>query len=390
MITFTTFQDVVDHGLDYLGSNPTDQARRDVVRSILEAYRDMANAFNWTYLYTPGRLVTNSSYDSTVAGATLAYLDSTGTYPRQVTITGDVWPTWAGDGVLRIGTVGYKVDQRISATVLTLDPIIKPSADIPALTPFLLYQDTYLLPEDFVAQDQALYEQNFGGMNYTHPREWLFENRYIFASGTPQFFTITGERKYPGRLVSRIFPWPFQQRTIDFVYKRRPRVLLTQSCSVGTISVSLGSNAVTGVGTAFTPKHVGSVIRFSGNSKPPTSLIMGSNVAAFESTIAAFVSPTSIVITDPADTNYVASAYVASDPIDIEQGAMLNAFLRCVEKHIGMSRTLKDKPSAANQFLSALAEAKSADSRSFQGRAVGRTGRYHPRMRDMPMGPDEP
>jgi len=38
-MTFTTFDDVVDHGLDYLVSNPTDQARRDCVRAILSAYR---------------------------------------------------------------------------------------------------------------------------------------------------------------------------------------------------------------------------------------------------------------------------------------------------------------------------------------------------------------
>lgn len=389
-MTSFTFQDAVDHGLDYLGSNPTDQARRDCVRAILESYRDLANAFNWTYLYTPGRLITNAAYDSSATGATLAYVGSGGMYPRQVTISGDVWPSWAGDGVIRIGTVGYKVDQRISATVLTFDDTIKPPLDIPALTPFTLYQDTYLLPEDFVAQDQALYELNFGGMSYAHPREWLFENRYVFAQGTPQFFTITGERKYPGRLVSRIFPWPYQQKTIDFVYKRRPRALLTQLSSAGTASVSRSGNAVTGLGTAFAPQMVGSTIRLSGNTKPPSSMIMGANVAAFESTVSAYVSPTSVVIRDPANADYVVSGYTVSDVIDIEQGAMLNAFLRCVEKHLGMARTLKDKPSASKQYDAALSEAKSADSRSFQGRSVGQDGRYRPRFRDMPAGPDQP
>jgi len=390
VISFTTFQDVLDHGVDYLGGNPSDQVKRDCVRAILESYRDLANAFNWTYLYTASRLNTTGSYDSTVSGATLTYLASGGTYLRQATISGDTWPAWAGDGVIRIGTVGYKVDQRISATTVTLDETICPASDITSATPFLMYQDTYLLPEDFVAQDQSLYELNFGGMTYTHPREWLFENRYVFASGVPRYFTITGDRKYPGRLVTRMFPWPYQQKTVDFIYKRRPRALLTQNVTAGTISVTGGTNVVTGAGTAFTPKMVGSVIRFSGNPKPPTSLIMGSNVAVFESSIASYVSPTSIVITDAADITYTASGYSVSDPIDIEQGAMLNAYLRCVEKHLGMARTLKDKPSAANQYATALSEAKCADSRSFQGKAVGSTGRYRPRLRDMPTGPDEP
>ena len=69
---------------------------------------------------------------------------------------------------------------------------------------------------------------------------------------------------------------------------------------------------------------------------------------------------------------------------------MLNAYLRCVEMHLGMNRTLKDKPSAAAQYREGLAAAKCADSRSFAGRAAGQTGRYRPRFRDMPTGPDEP
>ena len=46
-------------------------------------------------------------------------------------------------------------------------------------------------------------------------------------------------------------------------------------------------------------------------------------------------------------------AYTISDRVDIEEGAMLNAYFRCVEKHLGMDRTLKDKPSAAKQYAEA-------------------------------------
>ncbi len=284
VISYTTFQDVVDHGIDYLGGNPSSQTTRDCVRAALEAYRDLANAFNWTYLYTWSRIYTTESYDSTISGATVTYLQSSGAYPNQLTISGDVWPTWAADGIVRLGgvpngttngttyravvndasltaVVGYKIAQRISATVVTLDPILSPNADITTATPFMLYQDTYLLPEDFIAQDQSLYELNFGGMNYTHPRDWLFENRYIFAAGVPQYFTITGEQKYPGRLVTRMFPWPFQSKSVDFVYKRRPRSMLTQNVSSGTISATAASNSITGAGTTFTPGMVGSIIR---------------------------------------------------------------------------------------------------------------------------------
>ncbi|HWE39530.1 MAG TPA: hypothetical protein VG406_23475, partial [Isosphaeraceae bacterium] len=82
------------------------------------------------------------------------------------------------------------------------------------------------------------------------------------------------------------------------------------------------------------------------------------------------MSATNVTVQDPADQAYSSVPYVVSDSIDIEAGAMLNAYFRCVEKHLGLNRTLKDKPSAARQYLDALQEARSADSRSFTGRSV--------------------
>jgi hypothetical protein len=67
-------------------------------------------------------------------------------------------------------------------------------------------------------------------------------------------------------------------------------------------------------------------------------------------------------------------AHVISDRVDIEERSMLNAFNRCSEMHISMNRTLKDKPSAAAQYRRRSAEARSADSRHFGGRAVGDGG----------------
>jgi len=190
MISYTTFADILDHGVDYLGGNPSAQALRDVTRAALEAYRDLANAFNWSYLYTWSRIMTNPAFDGSENNCTVQYQLTSGTYPNQITLSTPigspamVWPPWAGGGIIRLGTTGmfpaytpvtgdvdtttsyvaYKVAEMKSSTVLTLDPVLSPPIDLPAGTPFILYCDTYVLPEDFVAQDQALYERNFGGM----------------------------------------------------------------------------------------------------------------------------------------------------------------------------------------------------------------------------------
>ena len=69
--------------------------------------------------------------------------------------------------------MNYRFAERKSATVITLTEMLCPDADIPAGATFVLYRDTYLLPEDYISQDQALYEMNFGGMSVVSDgKEW--------------------------------------------------------------------------------------------------------------------------------------------------------------------------------------------------------------------------
>jgi hypothetical protein len=217
VINYTTFQDVIDHGFDYLGGTPSEQVKRDCVRAALEAYRDLANAFNWSYLYTHSRVYTSGSFDGSQTGCTIQYQGTGGAYDRMVTISGGTWPDWVAEGTYirlaslddyvggaTVGYVNYRVAERKSATVITLTETLCPDADIPAGATFILYRDTYILPDDYISQDQALFERNFGGMSDSHPREWLYENRYVFAQGLPRMDTITGDRHQPGRLVARI------------------------------------------------------------------------------------------------------------------------------------------------------------------------------------------
>ena len=98
MITYTTFQDVIDHGFDYLGGNPSDQVKRDIVRAAIDAYRDIANCFNWSYLYTHGRIYTNGAFDGSRAGATIQYQGSGAQYPRQRRKRGRAWVAPGGVG----------------------------------------------------------------------------------------------------------------------------------------------------------------------------------------------------------------------------------------------------------------------------------------------------
>jgi len=244
---FATYQDAVLRVKDYLGAGDSDVVMADLRRAVLDAYRDLANAHRWSYLYAQGRIITSLPYNI----GTIAYTHTGGTYERMVTLTGGIWPTYAAACFIQVGLVAYRVDQRISATVVTLNDPINPGSDIAAGTEYTLYRDTYLLPEDYTVQDQALYELNFGGMHYEHPRYWLYANRYCHSEGVPHAYTITGDPAYPGRMVLRLWPWPTMGLTVDYLYRRRPRTLAIYAVPA-TASASSSSSLVTATTPIFT------------------------------------------------------------------------------------------------------------------------------------------
>lgn len=55
-IRLTTYQDLIDHCLEYLG-NATDAVDERLARkAVLNAYREVANARNWSFYYNRIRM----------------------------------------------------------------------------------------------------------------------------------------------------------------------------------------------------------------------------------------------------------------------------------------------------------------------------------------------
>ncbi len=380
----TTYQDLIDHLTDFVGGNPSDSTQRDARRAIQQALRDVANAHRWTYLLAHGRVITDPPY---VTG-TIRYEHDGGALARQVTLTGGTWPAWAIGGYIRVGFQAWKVEQRVSDAVVVLDEQVNPGVDVAAGTSYKLYRDGYLLPEDFIATDQALYERNFGGMDWVHPREWLFEERFVFAEGVPQVYSVMGDALYPGRLVLRVAPHPAEQKTIDFLYNRRPRPLTIALVNDGKAAISLNGTTVTGTGTAFHATMVGAVLRVSSDPLAYPTGPIGDNPAAFETTITGYSSATSITIADASPTAFGSARYTISDPLDVEEGGMLNAVYRACEANLAIGRNLKEKAEVLAIYQQALKDARAADSRTFAGRVVGDQRPLRQRLRDMPWTPD--
>lgn len=383
-----TLQDAIDHLVDYLGGTASDQVQRDSRRAAQDALRDLCNAHRWTYHYTHGRLATSAPQTT----GTVAYTNTGGAYERMLTLSGGTWPSWVKYGQIRIGsdpTINsggpiYEVDQMKSATVVTLDETLNPGADIVAGTSYTLYRDSYVLPIDFIAQDEDLYQDNFADMVYIHPRHWMRDSRYTYTAGVPRYYSIMGDRNKQGRMVTRVFPAPDAAKTIDFLYQRRPVNLILAKYSTGSVSVAAGSNAVTGVSTAWTDSMAGSAIRFSTTSAEPTNSV-DSNPFDFETTVIGLTSATGLILADAPTSSYSSVGYTISNVIDIEDGAMLTAYKRGLEKQISIGRVLKDKPSARALYDEAFNLARDADSRSFAGRKAGDRHVFLRRLINMPI-----
>ena len=381
MPQYLTYNDAVEHLLDYLGGSPGEVVVRDIRRSVREAYTELVNCHNWPYLYKLGRI----SAHGTFADGTIEYTQS----DRTLVLTGATWPSWILDGNIRVGYVTLKPESKVNDTTIIIDSLLNPGRDISEGSGFIAYQDTFILPEDYISQDQSLFEQNFGGMHYTHVRDWAYGQRYQFSLGIPQYYTIVGSDRHAGRMSLKVWPYPTDTKTIDFVYKRRPKDLVLQSYSSGAITTTAGSSSVVLSSGTLQPSMAGSVLRVSRGSSQPSSWV-GHSAPDFESVISSVVDSTHATLEDSASFSGSSLKYMISDRIDIEEGAMRAAFLRGCERQISMTRVLKDKPSAERQYQAALDAARDAASPSFAGRRAGPSARIRMRLRDMPRGPDQP
>jgi len=382
----TTYWDMVEYLRDFLGADVQGVVPRVVKRAIHSALRQIPNEHNWSYFYTHGRVNLNAPQDD----GTIAFDLTGGAQERMVTLTGATWPAWAASsGYLRINNVIYQIDRRVSSTVLVLDPVLTPTEDIAALTEYTLFSDTYLLPEDFISMDRGLNEDNWYGMSWVHPREWLEITRYVDSfSNSPRFFSITGSPDVPGRMALRVFPYPDTARSLDFLYKRRPRTATIDQYTTGTVTVTAGSTTVSGSQTAFTSAMEGSVIRLSTDAVNLPSGLDGDSPFSVERTVKTVTNSTSLEVDEAIDVAHTGVKYRLSDPVDVEDGAMLEAFYRLSEMHAGIQRKHKDRMVLEKAYTDAMILAKEADCRVFQVRVVGQQRGFRQRLADMPSGPD--
>lgn len=385
-----TYQDLIDHLVDFVGGTSEEAAVRQMRGAIQSAYRELISARAWKYYFTPGRIVTQAPYST----GTIEYDQTGGTVERKVTLTGGTWPTWAASGRLLIGDAFHAVATRESSTVLTLDPMINPGADIASGTSYSLVQDIYSLPNDFRALAQ-IYTADKNVLEYVTPDEWLDITTNIPSGGTPLRYTIMSDPDLLSAFAVFLDRYPTAAETLDFVYQRQARQLRHTGYGTGetstpaatsSVSVTVDTASVTGSGTAFTDAMIGSVIRFSGSSAVPTGL-NDTNPYVEQRVIVDVASATALTLDAAVPQTFTSVGYTISDPIDIDT-VLIEALLRGCERQLAITRNMKSLPNVEQMYRQARVRAMESDSRVQVPRSPGEYHVGYDRLLTPDLGPN--
>jgi hypothetical protein len=385
----TTYKDLIDALVDFLGANNTKEGERFARRAVLNAYTAMATGHSWQYYWNRMRLIT---VPSQTAG-TIQYIDAT----RICTLTPDgiagdpqTFPSAATLPFynLILDSFILKIAARIDPLNLLVDPSTPLGYDQLPGSAYTLYRDTYPCPSDFRTGDELINLNNTGPLNYLHPREWLTSQRLRRGPATPRIYTFIGDTNYFGTMECKLFPAPDITYEFDCLYQRLPRPIVITEYNAGLVSSVSGSPTITGSGTAWSASMIGSVIRLSYDTINIPTGLGGLNPAAFEAIITAVNSPTSITIGVNAPLTLTGVKESISDPIDIEPGAMSVFMMRECEKQMRILRRMRSLPEENAVYMEAQTKAWEADARNIGRRAAGMSLGFPQRLANMPRGVD--
>lgn len=351
-----TFTDFVDYLSLWSGGSVQAVQQTMIRQAVITAYRSLVQERDWKYFATDGRVVTNAPYST----GTIAYSQATLT----VTLTGGTWPSWAANGRLMINSQVSDVSQMVDSTHLILSPKFNPGSDVTAGTTYTLYQNVYDLPADFRSLRQAITANNFN-LQYLPQQDWVWRERRLRTSGLPLMYSIWPNPNAYGVTSLALYPYPSASVPVDVPYQRfaQPIMHTGYAASECQGAVTASGTAITGIGTAFTPNMVGSVLRFGTTQDSPTGP-SGMNVYQDQQIIASVTDGTDLVLAGAPAQNFASVKYRISDPIDMPE-FMFQAFLRRCE--LEAARVLRmDKliPSLDASYRQALLSACEGDNQS--------------------------
>lgn len=380
-----TFTDLIEHLRDVHEFEFDTRAHRNARRSVLRAYRDLANYNAWSYYSNRRRMVLTAASQT---DGTVAYTHST----RRVTLTGATWPTNVTKYRLSLHGARHEILSRVSSTVIELPFEDNPGEDVAALASYVLYRESYPVPIGFRKLVAIFDVEQQREIPIVQPSEQLrLAQRAWTDPAIPEYVSLRGGDDFLGGITLNFVPPPDQARQYEIGMDTEPQPLRIEKFT-GTDAASTQDSPVVTFATSVIPEDAaGSVLRLASNNEVPTSLIGeensdGSdhtNPALCERVILSRDSATQVTLDAAIPDTLTNVGFLISDPLDVEQSAMLTALQRLAEAEYAKLQKIGDPQQRAsywNTFERALVDAKEFDRREAKFKA-GQVAAYNPFVR---------
>ncbi len=368
-----TYEDVVEHLLDFFRiERADDRHMRQARRAIDISYRDLPFHTRWSY-YDRVAIIHTEASQST---GTIAYDHTGGTYERQLTLTGATWPDNARHYKVIIGDTHYRVEDKKSTTVVTLEQSSNPGADVASGTTYQTYRSAYPLPIDFRKAGRVYNVDNEHELkivtNDTQHSQAIF---FYDSPGTPWTAAIRSTGEFFGQLELVLSPPPSAAESYSIIYEASPFPLITDryigDAKSGTVTTD-GTTTVEGASTTFDSlKHTGCILRVSGNTEHVPTSTFGRrednllNPYKYQRVIMSVTDSDTLEV-DTLIPTLTTVKFSISSPVDIEPGAMYTAFIRMCEAEFARNTDQKDRQEHEMKSMQALRFAMENDQRASQ------------------------
>lgn len=369
---FLTYRDLIDHLIDVFGLDGKDvnEVARKIRRSAKEAVGSMHAAHNWEYFIRTGMITSSAPYST----GTIAYTSST----RRFTLTGGVWPSDAEFGSIIIDGARFEVQRRVSDTVIEMDSLQTPAADIAAGTGYQWIRQRYLLPFDVSDIREMTDTRLTSCMARTSPDDTFWASEAWHTNGSPSMWCMVQSRRRPGRWEVWLGAAPEDVRQYRYLYRPRWGANEVEEISTGTVSVS--ADVATFSSGVLTESCVGAVLRISSSADKPTNTIgrysttnMDTvenilNPAQYERVIQEVSSATSAVLNETIAAGVTTKGYTISTHVDVNREGMEEYLYRLAEhRYLMISRADPEVMRTSEYYVKkALIVAMNADARRIQ------------------------
>ncbi len=150
-----TYADALAALDDFAQGHTVGQPSSALRRNILAAYREIVATHDWSFLLVPGRVQLVAPQTT---GEVVYDLTGGATTERQLTLTDATFPSNAADYSIRFDGIVCDIERRYSDTVVSLDTVMSPGADVTSTT-YSLWPRYYQLPIDFMSTHPDAYHQ---------------------------------------------------------------------------------------------------------------------------------------------------------------------------------------------------------------------------------------